>query len=240
MALDVIGAGFGRTGTTSLKVALERLGFEKCHHMQEVAPSRRQVEAWQAIADGEAPDWDAVFDGYRAACDWPSCTYWEALCRHYPDARVVLTLRDEVRWWDSVAETIYPASSLPPRWIAWAIPPLARFRKMVFAQVWDGVFGGRFEDREYATQLYREHNAAVRAGVPAERLLVFEVKDGWEPLCRFLGVPVPDEAFPHANDAVRIRRALLAARIVGWGSIVAIAAGALALALRAVGAAAGS
>ena len=225
MALEVIGAGFGRTGTTSLKQALERLGFERCHHMDAVSTSREQVAAWTAIARGDEPDWDRVFDGFRASCDWPSCTYWEELHRHFPEAKIVLTVRDESRWYDSVAETIYPASFLPPRWIVWAIPPLARFRKMVVAQVWDGVFGGRFEDREHALRIYREHVAAVKARAPADRLLVFEVKDGWEPLCRFLDVPVPPGDFPHANDAATLRPLLLAARVAGWALLAAVVLG---------------
>jgi hypothetical protein len=234
MALEVIGAGFGRTGTTSLKAALEKLGFSKCHHMEEVVKSRRQVELWQAIAlreDGETVAWDEVFDGFQASCDWPSCTYWEELAREYPDAKIILSVRDEERWYDSVAETIYPASYLLPRFLLPAIPFLKRFNRMVVAQVWQGVFGGRFEDREHALSIYRGHVAHVKATAPPERLLVFEAKEGWEPLCRFLDVPVPPGEYPHLNDAATIRRLLLAARVAGWGLVAGLAAGLLALLL---------
>ncbi len=225
MSLEVIGAGFGRTGTLSLKAALERLGFGTCHHMEEVVRSPEQVRYWQSIADGEEADWDAVFEGFRSSCDWPSCTHWEALMRHFPDARIVLTVRDEDRWYDSAAETIHPATFMLPRWLQGLVPPLARANRMIIANVWDGEFDGRFEDREHAIRTYREHNAQVQAGVPPERLLVFRATDGWEPLCRFLDVPVPDEPYPHLNDAVRIRRMLRIARLAGWGLLFAVVLG---------------
>lgn len=225
MALQVVGAGFGRTGTTSLKAALEQLGFSKCHHMEEVAKNPSQVTEWKTLADGGSVDWDALFEGYRASCDWPSCTYWKQLADHYPEAKVVLSVRDESRWYDSVAETIYPASFIYPRVLLWLVPPLRRFSEMVIASVWEGEFDGRFEDREHALRVYREHNAKVKADVPPERLLVFEAKDGWEPLCRFLDVPVPDGPYPHLNDARQIRRMLVAARVTGWALLAAVAVG---------------
>lgn len=216
MALEVIGAGFGRTGTLSLKAALEQLGFVKCHHMKAVAASNDQVVAWQAIASGEAPDWDRIFDGYRAACDWPSCDHFEALLERYPDARVVLGVRDENRWYESVASTIYAASVEFPRFVGWLVPRVGRFNRMVYATVWDGTFGGRFEDRAHAIQVYRDHIERVKRVVPPEKLLVFEAKDGWEPLCRFLDRPVPAGPFPHLNDAATIHRGLRALRIAKW------------------------
>jgi hypothetical protein len=228
MTLRVVGAGFGRTGTTSLKAALEKLGFQKCHHMQEVGP---QIGAWQDLADGKSVDWDEVFEGFQASCDWPSCTYWEELSHHYPEAKVLLTVRDEGRWYDSVAETIYPASFFVPEWLARRIPVYKRYHKMVIDQVWDGVFEGRFEDRDHALSVYRAHNARVKERCDPSRLLVFEVKDGWAPLCKFLEVPVPDEPFPHLNDAKMIRGALLAARILGWGLLAAAVLGVAALVL---------
>ena len=231
MSLQVIGAGFGRTGTTSLKAALEQLGFAKCHHMQEVMKSQAQVRLWQTLADGDKVDWDEVFEGFQSSCDWPSSSYWEELIHYYPEAKIILTTRDEERWFESCAQTIYPVSFLVPRWLQRMIPPLDRVNRMVIATVWDGVFGGRFEDREHALRVYREHEAHVKATAPADRLLVFEAKEGWEPLCRFLGVPVPESEYPHLNDAVGIRRVILAARILGWGSLAALIVGLAALVL---------
>ena len=139
-------------------------------------------------------------------------------------------MRDENRWYDSVAETIYPASFLLPRWLEVLLPPpVARLNRMVVASVWDGVFGGRFEERDRSLSIYRKHNARVEAALGPERLLVFEARQGWEPLCRFLEVPVPDTAYPHLNDASQIRRMIVAAKVAGWTllalPVVALAAG---------------
>jgi hypothetical protein len=166
MALQVIGAGFGRTGTTSLKAALEQLGFGTCHHMNEVVRSAAQVRAWQTLAEGGSVDWDEVFEGFASCCDWPSCSYWEQLVHEYPDAKVILTVRDEGRWYDSCAETIHPVSYLLPRWLQALVPRLAAANQMIISSVWEGEFDGRFEDREHALAIYRAHNARVRAGVP--------------------------------------------------------------------------
>ena len=225
MSLKVIGAGFGRTGTSSLKEALEQLGFSKCHHMEEVGKSGAQVRFWQAAANGVEVDWAEVFDGFQSSCDWPSCSYWEQLLHRYPDAKIVLTIRDENRWYESVSRTIYPVSFLLPRWLVWLVPPFARLNKMIIATIWDGVFSGRFEDREHALQVYRDHNAHVSATVQASRLLVFEAKDGWEPLCRFLDVPVPEQDYPHLNDTAQIQRMIRRVRILGWVSLTALLVG---------------
>jgi hypothetical protein len=216
MALQVIGAGFGRTGTTSLKAALEQLGFSKCHHMEEVMKSGAQVRFWQTLADGGEVVWDDVFEGFQASCDWPSCSYWEQLHRHYPDAKIVLTVRDEARWYESVSATIYPVTFVLPRWLQWLVPPIARLNKMIVATVWDGDFGGRFEDREHALKIYRDHIKHVQATARRDQLLVFKVKDGWAPLCSFLNVPVPENDYPHLNDAAQIRRVIFAIRALGW------------------------
>lgn len=214
--LQVIGAGFGRTGTLSLKVALQQLGFRRCHHMKEVVPSRRQAEAWHALSRGETRDWDEIFAGFRASCDWPSAAYWEALHRHYPDARVILTVRDPERWYTSVKETIYPLSTSIPGWLARVSPHVRRLREMIDTTIWDGVFDGRFEDREYAIARYQANVERVKETVAPERLLVFEAKEGWEPLCRFLGVPVPETPYPHVNDAASMKRALPFVRGARW------------------------
>jgi hypothetical protein len=227
MGLRIIGAGFGRTGTLSLKVALEQLGFVKCHHMQEVVRSRAQVDAWYALSRGDAVDWDRVFEGFQAACDWPSSAYWEPLARQYPDALVILTVRDPQRWYESASTTIYQASSGIPGWITAISPRIRYLREMIFATIWNGVFGGRFEDREHALQVFREHTERVKRVVPPDRLLVFEAKEGWEPLCAFLGVPVPDGPYPHVNEAVSMKRAIVVLRVLRWLPLALVAALAL-------------
>jgi hypothetical protein len=225
MSLQVVGAGFGRTGTLSLKLALEQLGFSKCHHMREVMSNPDQIRAWHAIALGadanlvdapDTPDWDTVFDGYAACVDWPSCTYWEELHDRYPDSKVILTIRDPDRWYESALETIYPSSSEIPRWILWMSPRARRAVELLFANVWDGTFDGRFEDRAHAIGVFNRHIERVKERVAHERLLVFQATDGWEPLCAFLGVPVPDEPYPHVNEAAEIKRVVRVLRALRW------------------------
>ena len=234
MALAVIGAGFGRTGTNSLKVALEQLGFSKCHHMKEVPGSRKQVDAWHALSRGDRVDWDDVFEGFAASCDWPSSVYWEELYRHYPESVVILTDRDEERWYKSTIETIYPVTEAIPKWLTRLIPRFKRVDEMVRGLVWDGVFEGRFEDKAHALRRYRENSERVKRGVNPAQLLVFEAKEGWEPLCAFLNVPVPETPYPHVNEAAVIKRMLAVLRILSWlpcalliAAVVAIATYAL-------------
>lgn len=203
--LNVIGAGFGRTGTLSLKTALDQLGFGPCYHMVEVLENPDHIERWQAAHTSGTVDWEQSFAGYRATVDWPGVSFWRQLVTTHPEARVILTVRDPQRWYDSVRNSIYRVVELAdePEFQAMKAeqPHMARMQEMVGQLVWDGEFGGRFTDREHAINMFEEHNAAVHREVPADRLLVFEVSQGWEPLCDFLGVDVPDEPFPRVNDS---------------------------------------
>lgn len=202
MALDVIGAGFGRTGTLSLKRALEALGLGPCYHMIEVRGHEHHRPVWAAAMRGEAVDWDALFAGYRSAVDWPACNFWAPLAARYPQARVILSERDPERWYESVRSTIYPTSMARGR----SDEPEQRAMGEWLAElIWDGVFGGRLEDREHAIGVYRAHGERVRASVPPERLLVFDPAQGWGPLCAFLGLEAPDEPFPHVNTRAQFR-----------------------------------
>ncbi|MEO3813181.1 sulfotransferase family protein [Sphaerisporangium sp. B11E5] len=207
MTLKVIGAGVGRTGTLSLKAALERLGFGPCFHGRHVLDHPERLPMWRAAADGEAVDWHAVFAGYAASVDWPGAAYWRPLLETFPGAKVILTVRDAERWYDSVHDTIYqmfgdgPGDGDPR--VAEArgvVPGLDVFTDFHRRMIWDGFFGGRFADRGHALAVYEAHNAAVLREVPPERLLVVEPGAGWEPLCEFLGVEVPDEPYPRLND----------------------------------------
>lgn len=197
--LEVIGVGFGRTGTTSLKRALEQLGYAPCHTMLHLFEQPEQVALWRRAARGGPVDWARIYAGYRATVDWPGARFWRELTAAYPAAKVVLTVRDSRRWYDSARDTIY-AAAVEPVPATGVDPTFAEIRQMSHEVVWDGVFDGRFEDREYAIQLMAEHTRAVRDEIDDDRLLVFEVEQGWAPLCEFLGVPVPDEPFPHTND----------------------------------------
>ncbi len=196
MTLRVIGAGFGRTGTMSLKAALERLGLGKCYHMLELAQNPHHAELWQRAHRGEAVAWDTLFEGYQAAVDWPSCNFWREQLAHYPDARVLLSLRSPDSWYDSVMETIYAFSHAA---LESGDPRLQAHARLADELIWQGVFDGRIGDRAHAIDTFERHNQAVIDAVPAARLLVFEARDGWAPLCRFLDVAVPDEPYPRVN-----------------------------------------
>lgn len=203
MTLAVIGAGLGRTGTLSLKAALEQLGFGPCHHMTEVAADHaRQSEIWNRVAGGDERDWEAVFAGYRAAVDWPACHYWAELAEAFPEAKVVLSLRDPAKWYASMAETIFrfPMPEAVPYQSGAAMAPMWFAAEIVMRQT----FAGK-RDEASVIAAYERHNAAVRAAIPPERLLEFEVAQGWEPLCAFLDVPVPDTPFPRVNDQAMFR-----------------------------------
>ncbi|QKW32844.1 sulfotransferase family protein [Actinomadura sp. NAK00032] len=195
--LEVIGAGFGRTGTLSLRAALERLGFGPCHHMFALLERPEQVPLWEQAAENGSADWDAVYRGYRSTVDWPGAAFWRQLTDRYPHAKVVLTVRDPERWYRSAHDSIYqshlsPLDSLPPA--------AARMRRAADQIVWKGVLGGRFADKDHAIAAFTEHNDEVRRRLPSDRLLEFDVGQGWEPLCAFLQVPVPAEPFPRLND----------------------------------------
>lgn len=236
MPLEVIGAGFGRTGTMSLKVALEELGFGPCYHMTEVFARPEHVGPWETAARGEPVDWDDLFRGYRASVDWPSAAFYKDLMEEYPSAKVILTVRDPDRWYESARGTIFniqKVASSPIFSMAALFVPRMRQMKRVATMAsdlaWNRMFDGRFEDRGYAIEAFERWNEEVERRVPPEKLLVYEVKEGWEPLCEFLGVEAPaDEAFPHLNDGetfrkmIRRRTALASAAVVGAASLIVL------------------
>ena len=213
MNLEVIGAGFGRTGTMSMKAALEELGFGPCYHMRELFEHPDHIGQWRAAMREEPVDWEFVLGDYRATVDWPGCAFYEELLERNPDAKVILTVRDPHRWYESTRDTIYRISgtsySAAFR-LAGLVMPRARqvnrARRFISELVWEGAFDGRFGDRGHAIETFERHNEGVKRRVPPERLLVYEVKQGWGPLCDFLGVEAPDEPFPHLNDGEAFRR----------------------------------
>ena len=214
MTIEVIGGGFGRTGTLSLKRALEVLGFGPTYHMREVMRRPSHIARWHEFAVSGSMDWELLFDGYRSCVDFPASCAWRELIDHYPSAKVVLTIRDPDKWWKSTAATIYPLTRTAfPWWLRKLTPPADHWLDMVDRLVWDGIFAGRFEDRDYAIDVFERHIATVRAEVPSSKLLVFDVRDGWEPLCDFLGVPTPRDEFPNVNNATAVRRFMTAIRV---------------------------
>jgi hypothetical protein len=198
LSLKVIGAGLGRTGTMSLKFALEHVGFGPCYHMIEfMAHVPDHLPKWLDVIDGK-PDWEAVFGGYVSTVDYPGCTYWRELVAKWPEAKVILTTRDPDAWFESANETV-----LSPRMRNMlGQSPIRRFMDATVNED----FGEHIEDRAFMTDYFRRWNEDVIASVPADKLLVFQAKDGWQPLCQFLGVPVPPEPYPRVNSREDMHR----------------------------------
>lgn len=222
--MRVIGSGFGRTGTLSLKHALEEIGMGPCYHMEEVLKTPSHVPLWDDFADGKPIDWHRLFDGYNSAVDFPASIAYRELMEAFPEAKVVHTVRDPDRWYESTLATIYHGSTLAPGWLRRVVPRAGQWSNMTDHLIWDGLFEGRFQDRDFAIAKFDSWTDEVIATVPPERLLVFQASDGWGPLCDFLGVLQPDSPFPHVNDREqmlrRFRRVKVLARatpVVGAG-----------------------
>jgi sulfotransferase family protein len=191
MPLQVIGVGLGRTGTMSLKLALEQIGLGPCYHMAEVFLNPERVPLWIAAADGQ-PNWEAVFQGYASTMDYPACIYWRELTSAYPGAKVILSLRSADKWFESTQATIF-SDAMDKRIRSSPLVPF--FEKTVWRD-----FGERIHDRDFMMAYFDRHTAAVKAAIPKQRLLVYEVSQGWEPLCEFLGVDAPATPFPRVNS----------------------------------------
>jgi hypothetical protein len=198
MALKVVGAGFGRTGTLSLKKALEMIGYGPCYHMLEVFPRPEHVKMWHRLAFENSMDWDSIFEGFYSTVDWPAARWWREMAAHYPEAKVLLSVRDPEAWYKSMTDTIYQ----PMKWpVSDNVPENMRLQnEMVRKAILNDTFDDRFEDKAHALDVFKRHNQEVRDTIDAKRLLVFDVREGWAPLCKFLEVPVPAEAFPRLND----------------------------------------
>jgi len=202
MDLQVIGAGFGRTSTLTLKIALEQLGFGPCYHMMEVFGHPGHAELWEKSVREGSDDWKAALAGYKSSVDWPSCHFWREQMKAWPDAKVILTEREPHVWYKSMSQTILPSMARPlPADAPLSVAAQMRMGKLIIEEK---TFGGH-TDEAHVLDAYRAHNAAVRREVPAEKLLVFDASQGWEPLCRFLGVPVPATAFPKTNSTEEFR-----------------------------------
>ena len=194
MTLQVIGTGFGRTGTDSMREALDILGFAPCHHMRSLIEDGAHRQLWIDAMEGGTLDWDKLLGGFGACVDWPSAAFWPELIEAFPEARVLLTWRSAESWWKSYERTILKAVTAR---LADPGPP----GSSIAVPLTQAVFGMAPPDRETAIAAYEANVAKVQREVPAERLLVYRIGDGWDPLCAHLGVPVPEVPFPHANSA---------------------------------------
>lgn len=236
MPIEVIGAGYGRTGTMSTYVALKRLGFP-CYHMMEVLENptnRDHLDFWLDVArapKGVRHDWERVFSDYRASVDNPACCVWRELMDAYPEAKVLLTLHPKgpQAWYESTIDTIYFTETMWQfRVLEWTTRFGRKFGEMSRRLIWQRSHRGTMRDRAAAIARYQQHIEDVKATVLPERLLVFSVDQGWAPLCAFLGVAVPDEPFPNVNDRAAIKATIAkitrgAYRIVGMGVLGVVA-----------------
>ena len=201
MSLKVIGAGFGRTGTLSLKAALEELGLGPCYHMIEVNAHPEHDALWLALARGEATDWRPMLQGYASTVDWPTTYIWKELAAANPQAKIILTLRDPEAWYASAAATIFArmlefeSMRASPDAVD---PARRRHMEMINTLIVEKTFGGSL-DKDNAIAVFNAHNEEVRRCVPRKRLLVHQSGEGWEKLCAFLGVPVPATPYPKVN-----------------------------------------
>ena len=206
--VQVIGAGFGRTGTWSLKAGLEQIGFGPAFHMVDLMPHPDRAPMFLAALNGEDVDWNVVFDGFRATVDWPGCTFYDRILAAYPSAKVILSVRDPEKWYASAERTIYALKEAASRGALEGDGPGAppEVLGMIRTLIWDTTFEDRFADKDFAISVFEKHNEAVKQHVPADQLLVWEVAEGWPRLCEFLGVDAPEGDFPHLNDAESFRR----------------------------------
>ncbi len=195
--MKIIGAGFSRTGTYSLKHALQTLGYDPCYHGEEIFQRPDDVKIWMKALQQE-PDWRALFDGYLAGLDSPICFFWREIRATFPDAKVILTKREPDDWYESLEASLYQAMMNPER----APKEIRGALNMARAIVLDYIFNGKFKDRRYAIEVYTRHNESVEASFVDDQsnLLVFEVSKGWDPLCAFLDKDIPQIPFPNTNS----------------------------------------
>lgn len=208
--VKLINLSLGRTGTMSLKQALEDLGFNKCYHFSDILFSHPEhTEIWEALARGEEIDWESLFEGYQATTYWSTSYDYMKVLEQYPDVKFILTVREPNAWYKSTYDTVYSLNRLTPerdlemKTKSLHDPKLRSIYaglKLQEKLLWQTTFQGRFEDKEFAIQQFENHIQRVKDTVPADRLLVYKIQQGWQPICDFFDLPVPDKAFPRVND----------------------------------------
>jgi hypothetical protein len=222
--MQVFGAGFGRTGTMSLKIALEKLGMGPCYHMREVVSRPSHIKLWYDISRGEHPNWNRLFSGFNSAVDFPVSLFYKQLINQFPDAKFILTLREFDKWYISTVNTIYKVPNILPDWFKMVVYPIRMFIAMQVNLIWVGLFKNKFSDRESAKLVYYEHIRSVKKTIPANKLLIYHVKEGWGPLCEFLNVDVPEIPFPKVNDTAEMLRNFAIIKMLPYVFILSIVA----------------
>jgi Sulfotransferase domain len=216
--MKVIGAGLPRTATTTQAIAFEMLGFGPCYHMRNlIMDFEAGLTLWEAAARGE-PDWEAILDDAKSCCDWPTARCYKELSEYYPEAKVVLSVRDPEGWIRSMRDTIwaiYFGDSVTHRVCqarAVVDPLWRRFMQLMTTMTWSadtlGPPESTFDDQALAASMQR-WNERVKSEVPADRLLVWEPRDGWGPLCDFLEVGAPAEPLPNVNDMAAFKEGII-------------------------------
>ena len=200
MSLRVIGAGFGRTGTTSLKFALETLLGAPCYHMREALAHREHISIWREAAAGRMPNWQGFLAGYAAAMSFPASAFWSELADAFPEALVLLSVRDPESWWTSVRQTIFQVDESPV---------VSDAHKAMIEALYIRCGIPDRQDREAVIRAYEAHQARVRDVIAADRLLVWQLGDGWEPICNALDLPIPNEPFPRTNSTAEWRTRIM-------------------------------
>lgn len=196
--MKVIGCGFGRTGSMSMKIALEQLGVGPCHHMDEViANPAEQLPYWLAASKGEKINWNDALKGYESCVDWPTAAYWPVLAKHFPEAKILLTTRSAESWYNSISKTIFKimgdatnASGNEPN----------PFGEMLQHMILENTFNGDITDRDHCINVFNKNVQAVKDSFSGNKLFIYNIGDGWEGLCKWLDVPVPDIPFPRTNN----------------------------------------
>lgn len=196
--MNIIGCGFGRTGTMSMKLALEALGFGPCHHMEEVlGDPEKHLHHWLAASKGEAIDWDEALAGYESCVDWPTAAYWRELAAYYPDAKILLPTRSAESWYNSISRTIF---TVMKEGMANPSDEPDPFGEMLGNMIVGNTFKGNIDDPDHCMDIFNKNVQAVKDAFEGDKLFVYNIGDGWEPLCKWLGVPVPDLPFPRTNN----------------------------------------
>lgn len=214
MSIKIIGAGFPRTGTSSLKVGLEMLGFDECYHMKNLLINPYKLPYWNELETKGTTNYEELFEGFQAIVDIPGYLYYQTLMDQYPNAKVILSTRDFDGWYDSINSTlvkaVYPNFDFKLMILRNAIfrPVVFKSKKcvdMVKRTFFENQFEGNFSDKARAKELYYRHHETVKQTVPEDKLLIYKPGDGWEPLCTFLNVPVPEQEYPHLNKKENFR-----------------------------------
>lgn len=211
MSMKILGAGLGRTGTYSLKLALELLDYGKCYHMFELLKQRSDITYWEQLENNEDVDYESLFEGYQSTVDYPSCCYIEQLIKVYPDAKVILTTRNFESWHSSALKTILTINPTIIQMVGIILKQPFSKKARDLRRIGDyinKIIDRRMLNINEARVLYEEHNQRIKDLVPADNLLIYDVLEGWEPLCRFLNRDIPVVDFPHEN-----RRSVFSSKI---------------------------